>query len=148
MNIKKKLYRTTENRMIAGVCGGLGEYFDIDPVLFRIVFLLLALMGGSGVFFYIFCIIVIPKQGRIKEHQERFKGFVDELQERAREFTAKKKSPCCLKRNIAGVLIILLGFILLLRKISPVPFLRWDLFWSIAIIVVGIYIIFKKSKKH
>jgi len=44
----KKLYRSSSNKIIAGVCGGLGEYFSVDPVLFRIIFVVMSLVQGMG----------------------------------------------------------------------------------------------------
>lgn len=49
----KKFQRSRNNIMIAGVCGGLGEYFNIDPILFRIIFVLLAVSGSLGVWIYL-----------------------------------------------------------------------------------------------
>lgn len=57
----KKLYRSTENRRIAGVCGGIGEYFDIDPTLVRLIAVALVLAGGSGVLGYILAWIIVPE---------------------------------------------------------------------------------------
>ncbi len=57
----KRLYRSTEDRMIAGVCGGLGEYFGIDSTLIRLVLLFLVIWGGGGVLVYIIAWIVIPE---------------------------------------------------------------------------------------
>ena len=51
--VKKKLYRSKKNKMIAGVCGGIAEYFDIDPTLVRLLGLVLVLSGGAGVIAYI-----------------------------------------------------------------------------------------------
>ena len=57
----KKLTRSLNQRKIAGVCGGLGEYFKLDPVIFRFLFLLLCLPGGiPGPALYILCWIFIP----------------------------------------------------------------------------------------
>jgi phage shock protein C len=56
----KKLYRSEEQRVIAGVCGGIGEYFDIDPTLVRLLAVALVLAGGSGVLGYILAWIIIP----------------------------------------------------------------------------------------
>ncbi len=60
---QKKLYRSRENRMIAGVCGGLGEYLNIDPTLIRlaVVFLSLWLGGGGGLLLYFIAWFVIPE---------------------------------------------------------------------------------------
>ncbi|MFQ5794497.1 MAG: PspC domain-containing protein [Candidatus Bipolaricaulia bacterium] len=49
----RRLYRSRDKRMIAGVCGGLAEYFDLDPVLVRVAFVILAVAGGGGVLAYI-----------------------------------------------------------------------------------------------
>lgn len=58
----KQLYRSTTNRKLAGVCGGLGEYFAIDPTLIRVVFVILALPGGlPGVIPYVILWIVVPE---------------------------------------------------------------------------------------
>lgn len=60
--MKKKLYRSDNEKMIAGVCGGIGEYFDIDPTIVRLAWVIFSLMGGSGILAYIICAIIIPKQ--------------------------------------------------------------------------------------
>jgi len=57
---KKKIYRSRTHRMIAGVCGGLGEYFDIDETLIRLVFVVAAILGGHGILAYLICLILIP----------------------------------------------------------------------------------------
>jgi len=60
----KKLYRSIEDRKIAGVCGGLGEYFDLDPVLFRAAFVVLAFLGGLGILLYLVLWLLIPAAAR------------------------------------------------------------------------------------
>ena len=59
---KKKLIRSRSESMIAGVCGGLGDYFGIDPTVVRLVFVLLALLGGHGVLIYLILSIVVPRE--------------------------------------------------------------------------------------
>ena len=61
----KKLYRSNTQKMIAGVCGGIGEYFEIDPTLVRLGFVLFSLMGGSGLLAYLIAAIVIPSQDQV-----------------------------------------------------------------------------------
>ncbi len=58
---KKKLYRSRENRMIAGVCGGLGDYFDIDPTLIRLAAVFFSLWWGGGVLLYLLAWFIIPE---------------------------------------------------------------------------------------
>ena len=56
--MKKKLYRSPENKVIAGVCGGIAEYFDIDPTLVRLAWVLFCVLGGSGLLAYIIAAII------------------------------------------------------------------------------------------
>ena len=56
----KKLYRSKKNRMIAGVCGGIGEYFNIDPTIIRLLWVILVFCGGIGILAYLVAWIVIP----------------------------------------------------------------------------------------
>ena len=56
----KRLYKSDVNRTIAGVCGGIGEYFNIDPVIIRLLMVIFCLAGGSGVIAYIIAAIIIP----------------------------------------------------------------------------------------
>lgn len=57
----KKLYRSSVNCMLAGVCGGIAEYFNVDPTIIRLAWVLFSLAGGSGVLAYIIAAIIIPK---------------------------------------------------------------------------------------
>lgn len=60
MNETKRLTRTDDGRMIAGVCAGLARYFDVDPTLVRLIFILLALFGAGGVLLYLILWIILP----------------------------------------------------------------------------------------
>lgn len=63
----KRLYRSPDEKKIAGVCGGLGEYFDLDPVFFRLFFLVLLFFGGVGLLAYIVMWIMVPMKGEARE---------------------------------------------------------------------------------
>ncbi|MDF2801749.1 MAG: Stress-responsive transcriptional regulator [Anaerocolumna sp.] len=56
----KRLYRSSNNSMIAGVCGGIAEYFDIDPTIVRLIFVV-AIFSGISILAYIIAILIIPK---------------------------------------------------------------------------------------
>lgn len=60
MNEVRCIYRSRINRKIAGICGGLGKYFAVDPIIFRLVWLGLFFLGGVGLILYIIAWIVIP----------------------------------------------------------------------------------------
>lgn len=67
--MEKRLYRSKTNVKICGVCGGIGEYFNIDPTLIRLLWILITLMTGNiiGLIAYAICVFVIPEDN----------GFID-----------------------------------------------------------------------
>ena len=60
--MRKRLYRIDNGKVIAGVCSGLGEYFDVDPVLVRLIWVVFACLWGSGLIAYVLAMFIIPKQ--------------------------------------------------------------------------------------
>jgi len=56
----KKLYRSNNEKMLAGVCGGLGEFLGLDPTLVRLIFAVLAILGGHGIILYLIMWIIVP----------------------------------------------------------------------------------------
>ena len=92
--MKKKLYRSKKDKMIAGVCGGIAEYFDVDPTLIRLLTVLFVILGGAGVVAYIIAWIIIPKNpGQVsddkldkrEESKEKIKKEAEEVVEEAKE---------------------------------------------------------------
>ncbi|WP_343206009.1 PspC domain-containing protein [Rhodanobacter sp. MP1X3] len=61
MNTEKRLYRSRTNRTLAGVCAGIADYFGWDPTLVRIAWILLTLLGGSGILIYVILWLVVPE---------------------------------------------------------------------------------------
>jgi len=59
--MNKRLYRSTRDKMIAGVCGGLAEYFDVDPTIVRLIAVVLIFGWGSGLLAYLIAAIIVPK---------------------------------------------------------------------------------------
>ena len=58
----KRLYRNQHNKILAGVCSGLGDYFNIDPVIIRLLWVVLTIFGGAGILIYIIAWIIIPEK--------------------------------------------------------------------------------------
>ena len=58
----KKLYKSATDRKIAGVCGGIAEYFNVDATLIRLAWVLFGLLGGSGLLAYIIAALIMPEQ--------------------------------------------------------------------------------------
>jgi len=92
--MKKKLYRSGKDSMIAGVCGGIAEYFDIDSTLVRLLTVIFILLGGAGVLAYIIAWIIIPKNpGQVsddkldkrEESKEKIKKEAEKVVEEVKE---------------------------------------------------------------
>ncbi len=62
ISTNKSFFLSTQDRKIAGVCAGLGEFFEIDPVIFRIIFVVLSFLGGVGILLYLILWLVAPKR--------------------------------------------------------------------------------------
>ncbi len=64
--MKKRLYRSTKEKKLFGVCGGIAEYFDTDPTIIRLAWVVFCLLGGSGVLAYIIAAIIMPEEQEIQ----------------------------------------------------------------------------------
>lgn len=71
MEETKKLYRSRRDRQVAGVCGGLAEYFNLDPTIIRLLFVLFTFLGGPGLIVYIALAIVVPEEPTEYEKAKR-----------------------------------------------------------------------------
>jgi len=117
----RRLLRSRSDRVLGGVCGGLGRYLNVDPVLLRIAAVALALSGGAGVIAYIVAWIVIP--------------------ENTGEEPAGPAAPAH-RPGIAvavGAGLIALGALLMLRDV--LPWFGWAMFWPIIVIGVGVLVL-------
>ena len=123
----KRLYRSITNKIIGGVCGGLGEYFDVDPVLVRVITVLLFLATGFGILAYIIAWIIIPKR-----------GFDVEPVPANHEYSSWS-------RYLPGLILMAIGVILLIRE--NWFWFDWGEFWPVILIVVGLLLIFRRSRK-
>jgi phage shock protein C len=65
MEEPRKLYRSRNQRMLGGVCGGLAEYFNVDTTLIRVLFLVLAVFGGTGLVIYVVMWLIVPDVSKV-----------------------------------------------------------------------------------
>jgi phage shock protein C len=84
--MEKKLYRSETDKMVGGVCGGFAQYFDIDPTLLRLLFVIFILWGGGGFLAYLICWIVIPTESSVKKTSEE---VIKENSEEIKETVSK-----------------------------------------------------------
>jgi phage shock protein PspC (stress-responsive transcriptional regulator) len=145
-----KLCRSEKDKVIGGVAGGLGEFFNIDPIIFRILFVLFAL-NGFGFIFYFALWIIIPSEKRVgKNTDENIRYNIEEIKDRAnnlaadiREGREKERS-----RNWIGIVLILLGFFFLLENFGLFRIVNLARFWPLFIIVLGFAILLKDGKRN
>ena len=70
---KMKLVKSRTNKMLTGVCGGIGELLGIDPTIIRLIWAALSLAGGTGIILYIIAAVIIPEDDDIIDAEERAK---------------------------------------------------------------------------
>lgn len=150
--MEKRLYRSYTDKMLGGVCGGLGEYFDIDPVIIRVLFVIALLFGGGGILAYIILWIVIPQKpftipkqdqdssagndvnaGEAHQNENTFKSFIVE----------KRRMN---KNSLAGIILIFLGVLFLLDNF--VPKFSFHDFWPLILIGIGFALILNARNNH
>lgn len=113
----KRLYRSRKNRVIAGICGGIGEYLNIDPVLVRVIAVIITIFGGSGFIAYIVGLILIPLEPETIQKEE--KGKTDKLKVETEEMTVPAPVGLPIEKHISilGGLYITFSAITLIAAI-------------------------------
>jgi phage shock protein C len=130
----KRLYRSRRDRMIAGVCGGLGQHFQMDATIFRVLFLISILFGGIGILIYFISIIIIPENPAEKQ------------------LPAKERKASTDTSLLWGTLLLVIGAAFLLDRMDIIPI---DYFFSfrysfrfilpLFLVALGIYLIIRKE---
>ena len=132
-NQQRRLYRSQTNKVISGVCGGLSEYLNVDTTVVRLLWILLTLMGGSGIIVYIFAYFIVP---------ERPISSDSSASSVRADFTAAR---------FFGILFVVIGAIILLDNLNIFSFHHWwDMSWEFVfpgfLILLGIYFLTKREK--
>lgn len=131
--MQKKLRRSSSNKIIAGVCGGIADYFNIDASIVRVVWILLSLANNSpGLLAYIICALIIPQDD----------GIIYQNSDRSENSTFDN-TPV-----LIGIVLVIFGAYLLLKIIFPHLFsFNLSKYWPILLIIAGIYIIITQRNK-
>ncbi len=126
--MSKRLYRSVADSKLGGVCGGMGEYFKIDPTFIRIIAILLIFADGVGILAYIVAWIIMPKQP------------LDLVDNRA------ETGESDWNRHLPGLILVAVGLLLLIKN-----YCWWfdfgDIFWPMLIIIAGLFFIFSAGGK-
>jgi len=134
----ERLYKSRSDKIFDGVCGGIGQYFSIDPVLIRLLWILMVLFGGTGVLAYIVAMIIIPRE---PESTQQLEEASEEIEP---EYSFSQK--------FWGGLLIIVGIFLLIGVLGPVgglfagaALLMGSVLWPLLVILLGLYLFFNGS---
>lgn len=142
------LYRSETNKVLGGVCGGLGEVFGIDPTVVRAIFALATLFGGSGLLFYIILWVIIPSESKLsRSSDENVRENIQEMKLRAETFTKEFGERGDSSKTIFGVLLLVFGGMLLLGNFGYAYLFNFQKLWPLLIVILGIYIISQKNQR-
>ena len=140
--MERKLYRSRKDRIIGGVCGGIANYFDIDPTLVRLAFIFILLFRGAGLLGYIIAWFIIPERPINDE-------ILNEIEKRDNEEDSQEKEDAEDEREdnqkFFGVILVVLGGIFLAD--IWLPFFYWKNLWAILLVGLGVSIIWKEVRK-
>jgi phage shock protein C len=153
----KRLYKSRKNKVVDGVCGGIAEYFDVDPVLVRIIFVLFFFFGGSALIAYIVGMIIMP---RAPHEPVPETGTKTEKQEKVSPSPSAKPAPASTSPGagslVIGIILIVLGGLFLMDNLDFPFFNRffwwfkfhfWEFFIPGILILVGLVLIAKSKEK-
>jgi phage shock protein C len=153
---QSRLYRSYKNSVIGGVCGGIGDYLNTDPILFRVLFVVAFLVGGSGFLVYIILWIIIPiepipniSQGDTSDKSTKSNHMEEQNSnikiEPDTDMEEQKKSQKNDGNLWGGLILITLGAIFLIDRF--VPRIDFGDLWPLILIVVGVILI-SKNYQH
>ncbi len=141
--MQKRLYRSRTDKMMGGVAGGLAEYFEVDPVIIRAVFIISTLAWGISLLAYIVLWIIVPVnpvETVIFESEAGKSEAGEEKSEENRPPVIHQKKD---KKIIFGFILIAVGVFIIMDNFFPI--LDLDMFIAIMLIGIGIYLLFKND---
>ncbi len=132
--MERKLCRSRSDRMIGGVCGGLGEYLGIDPTFIRIFTFILIFGGGAGFWIYILLWFLIPE-----EDKETPRDFSERVRNMGDDFSKSVSKPHPKSGLIVGGGLVLLGLFWLVDQLNLTWLWWWDfdVLWPFLLIIAG-----------
>jgi phage shock protein C len=139
----KRLSRSETDKMIAGVAGGIAAYFDLDAAIIRIAFIVITLLGGSGVIAYLILWLVLPLEtDPAKDPQDQIKANAKEIKTKANLLAQETRTGSA--RSIWGLFLVGLGVLFLLQNFGLAKIIDWGRLWPIMLIVLGFAILSRK----
>lgn len=150
--MKGKLVRSRTDRMIAGVCSGLGAYLGIETTWVRLFFLVMTLANGFGLLVYLVLWIIMPEAGREDATTgQTLESNVEEMANKAQEIAqsvgdAVRSGPPRQAGIIVGAALIILGGVFLLDTLHIFAWLNFDRLWPLILIVGGLALLVSRLR--
>ena len=142
----KRLYRSKTDSMLAGVAGGMAEYFDIDPTLMRAAWVVLIVASaGAALIAYIVLAIIMPKQeaASCQPSQSADENAEDSPEDAAEVVPhSRDDERWTTRQKLLGIGLVALGGIFLLSNLGFFSWWRWDVLWPLILIGIGAALIF------
>jgi|TARA_B100001971_G_C18244644_1_gene573363 phage shock protein PspC (stress-responsive transcriptional regulator) len=151
--MSKKLFRSRENKVVAGVCGGIGDYFNMDPIWVRLAFVLFTFINGIGIIIYIVAWILVPENPNQKEvkkttAENAVHKVKTEIKTHHKAHKNVDKKPEKHKGNttvLFGVILLFIGTVFLMKNIFSWFSMKYA--GPLAIIVFALYLITRRGSK-
>lgn len=141
-NENKRLERSRTNRVIAGVCAGLADYFKIDIALMRVLFVVATICGSFGFWMYVILWIVVPEENILGPGSDKYDDTIDITpNEEPKEERKPNNGPL-----IAGLILVFIGLVALIDNFTPFAWI-WKL-WPVVLIIIGVVILINSSKNR
>ena len=137
----RQLYRSSTNRVIAGVAGGIGKYFTIDPTIIRFLFILMLFFGGSGVILYLVLWLIMPANSLHASAHEHIQHNAQEMKDKAGQIADEIRSGRSSNGSYLGMIIIIFGLIFFLNNFGIIDIHQ---LWPIILILLGVFLLFKR----
>lgn len=137
---ESRLYRSRTDTIVAGVCGGIGNYLKVDPILFRILFVFGILIGGGGLIAYIVMWIIVPVENTITINTNKMET------ENTNNLNAEKKSNKNDGNLWGGIILITIGGLFLIDRFMPR--INFGDLWPVILIAVGAILIAKNYQRQ
>ena len=143
-NNNKRLERSRTNRVIAGVCGGLADYFKIDIALMRVLFVVATICGSFGFWMYVILWIVVPEENILGPGSSNQQSYGDTIDITPNDEKDDKKSVN--GAMIASLILIFIGLVALIDNFTPLAWI-WKL-WPVPIIIIGVILLINSLKNN
>ena len=143
--MEKKLFKSSNDKVLAGVCGGIGEYFAVDAVIIRLLWVIFTLMGGAGLIAYIIAAIIMPESPGGASYRgglSNYDGSGDGSEyDRHEDYNNRVRGNGTI---VLGVLFLLLGGFVLLRNFLPqIPD---ELLFAVFLLGLGVFFLSRRNR--